>query len=1005
MHSIEKISIEIGYNNEKNSLKFQKELNSFIEEKVTEEIEKTLKSLKTQNEYLFFEKLDLNLETVNYKDYKSGFLKRLNQSLTNAIKDQIRLNRHKIIIGDSKSSHSKDQLLINYLKNGTLPWWIDSSKSIIEIIKPEEKKDIEALKELISENSNNPILIKRFVFQFPKEIVFKVIESVSKNYYQTVYSFYQRIRSSDKSENIIQFEDQSSIIPASPQSPPPQKKVEKDKNKLSDDFLIYALSEINHSDKQNIVSKFIASQLEESIFKDVSLLTSESIDFKGSIKKLYYYLASGDFSLIKNMKGELTPVILNINQKQIAAIKLLLINQKEAWKHLKAITSPEELIFIAEKLVQSNNTSFSFWHDELLDLIITEIRVKKTDQTADVFKTEPLKVEDKEEEAIESQKIDEPNKSSTNRIKDFENKVSLEIIKGLYKYLINEIKLSEVKLSIIKTLREDLKLTKEEYNEISRKIDSTLLKSKEEFEKITKTKIENKERAQENDFLAGTPISTIIDTNDTINFIEKLSEKEQLFKQLLETIFDLPKKDVDSILEKIEMPNIKTKLSKLLQNELEQYELTKGLHSLLSSSVNIFEQESKPVFNKYKTVFKKIEAQLEKLRKQNKQFDLKHFNKQLKLKAKQEFESLSKIEKSKDNSLKEKQESVEIEETAIKKLELDLKKSFSEIELSDLRTQLSFLITENTAIRKKFSELLSENELVFFVKIFTDNQYEYLKFLEIISTIIFKSCSIHSQSKRALQIKNYITLSYRYKNNSNSINLEKLIITAKEFVKSEYSEKYQYFLSELHNSELIASKKVEISRILTKNEINLIENTKHIEFEIDRKNREQFSEVYINNVGLVILAPYLEQFFKNLDLLENREFRNEEARERGVLILRYLTDKNTIAEEPELILNKLLCGMDVKTPINLDIELSEEEKNESEKLLQAVIKHWTALKSMGPDSLRVMFLKRQAKLERQNNDWKLTVEKNQFDLLIAKIPWTFNIVKTPWMDYLIYTEW
>src|SRR6218665_3630308 len=63
------------------------------------------------------------------------------------------------------------------------------------------------------------------------------------------------------------------------------------------------------------------------------------------------------------------------------------------------------------------------------------------------------------------------------------------------------------------------------------------------------------------------------------------------------------------------------------------------------------------------------------------------------------------------------------------------------------------------------------------------------------------------------------------------------------------------------------------------------------------------------NAGLVLLHPFLLYFFKELDLLEGEDFKNESDRGIGVHLLHYLATGREQVPDFECLFEKYLCGM------------------------------------------------------------------------------------------------
>ncbi len=163
---------------------------------------------------------------------------------------------------------------------------------------------------------------------------------------------------------------------------------------------------------------------------------------------------------------------------------------------------------------------------------------------------------------------------------------------------------------------------------------------------------------------------------------------------------------------------------------------------------------------------------------------------------------------------------------------------------------------------------------------------------------------------------------------------------------------------------------------------------------------------FIDNAGLILIASFLPAFFKNLGLLnDTSSFVDEEARIRAIHLARFLVTGETRHPEHLLIFNKLICGLPLQTPLPLELNISKEEKEESEDLLTSVITNWSVLKNTSIEGLRTSFLKRQGKLSLLEDGWRLDVEERPYDMLLEHLPWGINICTLPWNDYFIYTEW
>jgi len=163
--------------------------------------------------------------------------------------------------------------------------------------------------------------------------------------------------------------------------------------------------------------------------------------------------------------------------------------------------------------------------------------------------------------------------------------------------------------------------------------------------------------------------------------------------------------------------------------------------------------------------------------------------------------------------------------------------------------------------------------------------------------------------------------------------------------------------------------------------------------------------LWVENAGLVILWPFLSVFFNGFDLLEENDFKNDEARYLAVALLHGLSGFDDEApEDHQLHLNKILCGLDpIETcPIPT---LNENHQLEIDELLNVVIERWTVLKGMQPKDLQHAFIQHKGRIKRGNPTWEINVEQQTPDILLNMLPWGIGVVKLPWLEQMILVEW
>ncbi len=173
-----------------------------------------------------------------------------------------------------------------------------------------------------------------------------------------------------------------------------------------------------------------------------------------------------------------------------------------------------------------------------------------------------------------------------------------------------------------------------------------------------------------------------------------------------------------------------------------------------------------------------------------------------------------------------------------------------------------------------------------------------------------------------------------------------------------------------------------------------------------RADGGQNSEVaYVDDAGLVLLAPFLPPFFETLGLVRDASFVDPEAHGRAVLLTRFLATGEADSAEPVLVLAARLCGWPVAEPLPRRFTPTPEESAEASELLASVIEHWAVLKNTSAEGLRHTFLLRDGKLEREPRQWHLTVDRRGVDVLLESLPWGLSIVSLPWMPTPLFVSW
>jgi hypothetical protein len=197
----------------------------------------------------------------------------------------------------------------------------------------------------------------------------------------------------------------------------------------------------------------------------------------------------------------------------------------------------------------------------------------------------------------------------------------------------------------------------------------------------------------------------------------------------------------------------------------------------------------------------------------------------------------------------------------------------------------------------------------------------------------------------------------------------------------------------LPESEIVKSQVIESGKPETKNQKHITENT------------QPSDTIYITNAGLILLHPFLPALFGNLKLVEENAWKDTASKQKAALAMEFLVTGKDETEEFDLVLNKILCGIENDEIVPTAIKLNEETKTECENLLKSVITHWDVLKNTSIDGLREAFMQRNGKLSVVDDGWLMQVEQKSIDVLLNHLPWGIGIIKLPWMNEMLYVEW
>lgn len=169
--------------------------------------------------------------------------------------------------------------------------------------------------------------------------------------------------------------------------------------------------------------------------------------------------------------------------------------------------------------------------------------------------------------------------------------------------------------------------------------------------------------------------------------------------------------------------------------------------------------------------------------------------------------------------------------------------------------------------------------------------------------------------------------------------------------------------------------------------------------------KREDTPVYINNAGIVLLAPYFVRLFDLMSLTEKGAFRDEKTQTKAMFAMQYLAFGQTEFPETELALNKLLVGYSGEEPLPLSVNFTYDEREILNSLLQGAKGNWKVMQHTSVDGFRGSFLIRNGVVAESGELWQLTVEEKAYDILLDSLPWKISPVKLPWMEKPLYVNW
>ena len=208
--------------------------------------------------------------------------------------------------------------------------------------------------------------------------------------------------------------------------------------------------------------------------------------------------------------------------------------------------------------------------------------------------------------------------------------------------------------------------------------------------------------------------------------------------------------------------------------------------------------------------------------------------------------------------------------------------------------------------------------------------------------------------------------------------------------------------SEVNWNEIKLLSKSKLMRVFKKPILKLVKPKIEIS-NVSKLNEELKSGISIHNAGLVIAWPFLNTLFSKMGLTENQKLKDDLSVQKAIIATQYLVDDSQEFDESELILNKILCGVDIDFYVDTSIKLVDVEIAVCNMALKTIIQQWDKMKSV--DALRDYFLKREGVLKINDSGYELHIEKQTTDILLRYLPWNLSIIKSSIMKLKLIIDW
>ncbi len=160
----------------------------------------------------------------------------------------------------------------------------------------------------------------------------------------------------------------------------------------------------------------------------------------------------------------------------------------------------------------------------------------------------------------------------------------------------------------------------------------------------------------------------------------------------------------------------------------------------------------------------------------------------------------------------------------------------------------------------------------------------------------------------------------------------------------------------------------------------------------------------VSNAGIVLLWPLLPRLFRTLELTQEQNFVDENARMQAICYLDWLAWGDEAVAEWRVPLNRLLCALPPTQELVWQSPALE-RRTQLDAWLMHVVTQLPNLSRCGSSDLRALFLQRPGELRKVDNHKVLTLESNTVDVLLRDLPWSLTQVTLPWLVDPLPVTW